>query len=116
MRAGTAIRAGHFLHRGLKLSIGELDFAAPGVAPAFADYLHSFAWLRDLVAAGTRAASAPIAEALVRQWLAAHGATESEPTWSVENRGQRYLLWASPEPLILESSTHRYRSARTDET
>src|SRR3546814_1624949 len=47
-RAGTAIRAGHFLHRGLKLPLGELDFAALNVAPTFADYLHSFAWLRDL--------------------------------------------------------------------
>jgi hypothetical protein len=28
IRAGTAIRAGHFLHRGLKLPLGQLDFAA----------------------------------------------------------------------------------------
>ena len=27
-----------------------LDFAALTVAPTFADYLHSFAWLRDLAA------------------------------------------------------------------
>ncbi|SNT11340.1 heparinase II/III family protein [Sphingopyxis indica] len=111
MRAGTAIRAGHFLHRGLKLSIGELDFAAPGVAPAFADYLHSFAWLRDLAAAGTRAESAPIAEAMVRQWLAAHGETVSEPAWSAENSGWRILFWASHAPLILSSSDLIYRSA-----
>ena len=34
MRAGTAIRAGHFLHRGLRLGLGDLDFSALNVAPA----------------------------------------------------------------------------------
>src|SRR3546814_17981861 len=42
-RAGTAIRAGHFLHRGLKLPLTELDFTALAIAPTYADYLHSFA-------------------------------------------------------------------------
>src|SRR3546814_4587765 len=76
-RAGTAIRAGHFLHRGLKLPLGELDFAALNVAPTFADYLHSFAWLRDLAATGTRADGVPIAEAVVRHWLGPHGDRKS---------------------------------------
>ncbi|NJS14529.1 MAG: hypothetical protein HC788_07880 [Sphingopyxis sp.] len=61
-RAGTAIRAGHFLHRGLKQSLTTLDFAKLDIAPPFADHLHSFAWLRDLSAAATRADGAPIAE------------------------------------------------------
>ena len=43
MRAGTAIRAGHFLHRGLKLSLGNLDFAALDISPPFAFYLLSVA-------------------------------------------------------------------------
>ncbi len=111
MRAGTAIRAGHFLHRGLKLPLADLDFAALGVAPAFADYLHSFAWLRDLAATGTRADGAPIAEQLVRQWLAAHGETVGEPAWRADNAGWRILFWASHAPLILSSSDLVYRSA-----
>lgn len=110
-RAGTAIRAGHFLHRGLKLPLGELDFAALDVAPAFAGYLHSFAWLRDLAATGTRADGAPIAEAVVRQWLSVHGETVSEPAWSAENSGWRILYWAAHAPLILSSSDLVYRSA-----
>src|SRR3546814_1837613 len=40
-RAGTAIRAGHFLHRGLKLPLTELDFTALAIAPTYADYLRS---------------------------------------------------------------------------
>lgn len=110
-RAGTAIRAGHFLHRGLKLSLGELDFAALDVPPAFADYLHSFAWLRDLAATGTRADGVPIAEAVVRHWLATHGETVSEPAWKADNSAWRILFWAAHAPLILSSSDLIYRSA-----
>ncbi|KTE33505.1 MULTISPECIES: heparinase II/III family protein [unclassified Sphingopyxis] len=110
-RAGTAIRAGHFLHRGLKLPLGECDFADLNVAPAFADYLHSFAWLRDLAATGSRADGAPIAEAMVRNWLAAHGETVSEPAWRADNAGWRILYWAFHAPLILSSSDLIYRSA-----
>ncbi len=110
-RAGTAIRAGHFLHRGLKLPLGELDFAALEVAPTFADYLHSFAWLRDLAATGTRADGAPIAEAVVRHWLGTHGETVSEPAWKADNTAWRILFWAAHAPLILSSSDLVYRSA-----
>jgi uncharacterized heparinase superfamily protein len=110
-RAGTAIRAGHFLHRGLKLPLGELDFAALTVAPTFADYLHSFAWLRDLAATGSRADSTPIAEAVVRHWLGTHGETVSEPAWKADNTAWRILFWASHAPLILSSSDLVYRSA-----
>lgn len=110
-RAGTAIRAGHFLHRGLKLPLGELDFATLDVAPTFADYLHSFAWLRDLAATGSRADSAPIAEAVVRHWLGTHGETVSEPAWQADNSAWRILFWAAHAPLILSSSDLIYRSA-----
>lgn len=110
-RAGTAIRAGHFLHRGLKLPLGELDFESLSVAPAFADYLHSFAWLRDLAATGTRADGAPIAEAVVRHWLGTHGETVSEPAWRADNTGWRILFWSAHAPLILSSSDLVYRSA-----
>ncbi|APW73650.1 MULTISPECIES: heparinase II/III family protein [Sphingopyxis] len=110
-RAGTAIRAGHFLHRGLRLPLATLDFTALGVAPSFADHIHSFAWLRDLAATGTRADGAAIAEAIVRQWLAVHGETVSEPAWKADNTGWRILFWAAHAPLILSSSDLVYRSA-----
>jgi uncharacterized heparinase superfamily protein len=110
-RAGTAIRTGHFLHRGLKLSLGDLDFAALEVAPTFADYLHSFAWLRDLAASGSRADGVPIAEAVVRHWLGVHGETVGEPAWKADNTAWRILFWAAHAPLILSSSDLVYRSA-----
>ena len=53
-RAGAAMRAGYFLFRGQKLPIDRLDFARPGVGPAFSDYLHGFRWLRDLSVSASR--------------------------------------------------------------
>lgn len=110
-RAGTAIRAGHFLYRGLKLPLANLDFGNLAVAPPFADHLHSYAWLRDLAASATRADAAPIAEQVVREWLAAHGELVSEPAWRPDNCGWRILYWAAHAPLILSSSDLVYRSA-----
>jgi len=110
-RAGTAIRAGHFLYRGLKQPLATLDFATLDVAPPFADHLHSFAWLRDLAASATRADGTPIVEAIVRDWLAAHGETVSEPAWRPDNCGWRILFWAAHARLILSSSDQIYRSA-----
>jgi uncharacterized heparinase superfamily protein len=110
-RAGTALRAGHFLHRGLKQPLASLDFAALAVPPPFSDHLHSFAWLRDLSATGARADAAPIAEKLVRDWLAAHGELVTEPAWRPDICGWRILYWAAHAPLILSSSDLVYRSA-----
>ncbi|HEX7876828.1 MAG TPA: heparinase II/III family protein [Sphingobium sp.] len=109
-RAGQAIRAGYFLFRGLKQPIATLDFDRLSVTPAFADYIHSFAWLRDLATAGTREQGAPIAEAVMRKWLAAHADTPSEPAWRADNAGWRLLFWAAHAPLILSSSDLVYRS------
>lgn len=110
-KAGTAIRAGHFLHRGLKQPLATLDFAALDVAPSFSDYLHSFAWLRDLAASGARSEGAPIAEQVVRDWMAVHGETVTEPAWRPDNCGWRILFWSAHAPLILSSSDLVYRSA-----
>ena len=109
-RAGQAIRAGYFLFRGLRQPIDMLDFDRLSVIPAFADYLHSFAWLRDLATAGTREQGAPIAEAVLRKWLAQHADTPSEPAWRADNAGWRLLFWSAHAPLILSSSDLVYRS------
>ncbi|WHO38777.1 heparinase II/III family protein [Sphingobium sp. AP49] len=110
LRAGQAIRAGYFLFRGQKLPIDTIDFARLPVGPAFADYLHSFRWLRDLSSAATREQGAPLAEALMRKWLAAHAETPSEPAWRADNAAWRLLFWTAHAPLILSSSDLVYRS------
>ena len=109
-KAGQAIRAGYFLFRGLKQPISALDFERLALIPAFADYLHSFAWLRDLASAATREQGAPVAEAVLRKWLEVHADTPSEPAWRADNAGWRLLFWSAHAPLILSSSDLVYRS------
>lgn len=109
-RAGQAIRAGYFLFRGMKQHLNMLDFNQLSLFPAFAHYLHSFAWLRDLSSAGTREQGAPIAEAVLRKWLDVHADTPSEPAWRADNAGWRLLFWSAHAPLILSSSDLVYRS------
>ncbi len=110
LRAGQALRAGYFLFRGMKQPVETLDFARLDVAPAFADYIHSFRWLRDLASAATREQGAPIAENILRKWLSAHAGTPSEPAWRADNAGWRLLFWTAYAPLILSSSDLVYRS------
>ncbi len=108
--AGKAIRAGHFLFRGLKQPTATLDFAAMQLAEPFADYIHSFAWLRDLAAAGERHDIAPIAEGLQQRWLDAHDERIAEPAWRPDNVGWRILFWLAYAPLLLSTGNHIHRS------
>jgi uncharacterized heparinase superfamily protein len=109
-RAGRALRAGYFLFRGMKQPLETLDFMALDVPPAFRDYIHSFRWLRDLATVATRDQGAPVAEAIMRKWLAAHAEKPSEPAWRADNAGWRLFFWTSQAPLILSSSDLVYRS------
>lgn len=108
-RAGKAIRAGHFLFRGAKMPLSDVDFVAPMAAP-LAEYLHGFRWLRDLGTTATREQGAAIAEAITRRWLSAHAEKPSEPAWAPENAGWRLIFWASYAPYILSSNDLIYRS------
>lgn len=108
-RAGKAIRAGYFLFRGQKLAIADMDFNQPMSTP-LTEYLHGFRWLRDLASAATREQGAPVAEAVLRKWLAAHAEKPSEPAWAPENAGWRLIFWAAYAPYILSSTDLIYRS------
>jgi uncharacterized heparinase superfamily protein len=110
-RIGEAMLAGTLLFQGEALELETLDFSALNVSPAFADHLQSFAWLRDLAAAGPRQKVAPIAELIVRQWLAIHGAHATEAAWRPDICARRILFWGAHAPLILSSSDIVYRSA-----
>lgn len=109
-RAGTAIRTGHFLFRGLKQPLEDIDFARLQQPDAFLDYIHSFRWLRDLSAAASRGHAIPIAEGLTRSWLAAHAEKPSEPAWRVDNAAWRILFWSAYSPFILSTGDQIYRS------
>lgn len=110
-RMGRHITEGRLIFRGETLDLEMLDFTRLNVSPAFADHIQSFAWLRDLAAAGDRATVAPLAELVVRQWLAVHGANVTEAAWRPDLWGNRILHWATHAPLILSSNDIVYRSA-----
>ena len=108
--AGKAIRAGHFLFRGLKQPTARLDFANLMLPGPFADYIHSFAWLRDLAAAGNAQDVAQIAEALQKRWIDAHDEKIAEPAWRPDNAGWRILFWLAYAPMLLSTDDHVHRS------
>lgn len=108
---GNALLNGRIALRGEGRDIADLDFARPDFSPAMAEYLHSFAWLRDLSSVTTRAVGAPIAERLARAWLAEHGEHVSQPAWRADLLGRRILFWSAHAPLILSSADLVYRSA-----
>jgi len=72
---------------------------------------HRFGFLRDLAALDDRVRTAPVAERLMQDWLAAHGETVAEPAWRADHCGWRILHWAAHAPLILSSRDIVYRSS-----
>jgi uncharacterized heparinase superfamily protein len=109
-RRGDTLLDGTLSFRGESRQIGDLHLAKPDFPRAFSDWLHSFAWLRDLSAVATRAQAAPVAEALMRHWLETHADTVSEPAWRADLWGRRILFWTAHAPLILSSTDLVYRS------
>lgn len=109
-RRGKAIRAGFFQIAGQRIELAKLNFATLQAAPEVVDYVHSFAWLRDLAAAAPRETCVPIAEKLVDTWLDANLETVADPAWRADLAARRILNCAAHAPLILSSSDLVYRS------
>jgi uncharacterized heparinase superfamily protein len=108
---GNALLDGVMTFRGEQVPVANIDFTRPRWSPGFADYLHSFAWLRDLSSVTTRTLAAPIAEHILRRWLAAHAAKVSDPAWRADLWGKRILFWTAHAPLILSGRDLVYKSA-----
>lgn len=107
---GNALLDGKLAFRGETHLIDALDLAKPNWSKPFGDYLHSFAWLRDLSTVTTRAGAAPVAEALMRKWLDVHAEKVTDPAWRADLWGRRILFWTAHAPLILSSTDLVYRS------
>lgn len=107
---GDALVAGSMVFAGEQRDIKTLNLAKPDYSRRFGNYLHSFAWLRDLAAVATRQQAAPIAEGLMRRWLEQHADVVSEPAWRPDLWGRRVQFWTAHAPLILSSTDLVYRS------
>jgi uncharacterized heparinase superfamily protein len=108
---GQAMIDGTIIWRSESVPLESYDFSSAGVSASFNDYMQSFAWLRDLAAAGSRAETAPIAEALTQKWIALYAGAVSDVAWRADLWGRRTLFWAAHAPLILSSTDLVYRSA-----
>ena len=106
---GTALLERVAFFAGEAIEIARIDFARPNWSARFDLYLQSFAWLRDLSSVATRVQAAPIAEELMRRWLAVHGEKVSD-AWRGDLWGRRILFWTAHAPLILSSGDLIYRS------
>jgi len=107
---GEALLDGRLLFRGESHAIAGLDLRTFRPSAGCADYLHSFAWLRDLSSVATRARGSPVAEDLMARWLAAHGEKVTALAWRPDLWGWRILFWTAHAPLILSSTDLVYRS------
>ena len=108
---GAALLAGEIGYRGETHALADLDFGRRDWGRPFADYVHSFAWLRDLSTVATRGVGAPIAEALMARWIAAYGERVDALAWAPDLWGRRLLFWTAHAPLILSSTDLVYRSS-----
>lgn len=107
---GREMLEGLIRWKGEAQEIEDCTFTTETWSRGFSDYMQSFAWLRDLGALNDRAAAAPIAEYLMRAWLAAHAENISDAAWRGDLCGKRILYWAAHAPLILSSTDLVYRS------
>ena len=107
VRLGGAMLDGEILWQGESVAIEGYDFRPRAISAAFSDHLQSFAWLRDLSAAGPRQRVAPIAEQLTRRWLDAFGKQVHEAAWRPDLWGRRILFWGCHAPLIMSADDLR---------
>jgi uncharacterized heparinase superfamily protein len=108
---GEVLLEGLIRRGGTEIPIERFDYATAGLSADFADYLQSFAWLRDLSAAATRERGAARAEGMMRKWLMLYADEVSEPAWRADLWGRRILFWTAYAPYILSSGDPVYRSS-----
>ncbi|AXJ95238.1 MULTISPECIES: heparinase II/III family protein [unclassified Sphingomonas] len=111
VKRGQALLRGEIAFRGAAQPIDGFDFRRRDWGAPFADYVHSFAWLRDLSTVATRAQGSPIAEHLMGRWLADYADKVDALAWRPDLWGRRILFWTAHAPLILSSTDLVYRSS-----
>ncbi len=108
---GQMLLRGEIGFRGEVHPIDTLAFKRGEWGRPFAEYLHSFAWLRDLSTVATRAQGAPVAEQLMARWLNEYAEKIDALAWRPDLWGRRLLFWTAHAPLILSSTDLVYRSS-----
>lgn len=92
----------------LRGNVGFSREARP-VAEFWRPVAHSFSWLRDLRAVGRDEAQAR-ARALVREWIADHGAPAGD-AWRPDVLGERIGNWLAQHDFLCTGADQRFRAA-----
>jgi uncharacterized heparinase superfamily protein len=108
---GQALMDGRFHFEGESVAMGEGGPELGGASAALIAHYHSFAWLRDVAAAGPSETAAPLMRAWVAGWLKVNGDHVQEPAWSTAVAARRLLHWPSHAPALLGSNDLVFRSA-----
>ncbi|MCU6455114.1 heparinase II/III family protein [Sphingomonas sp. A2-49] len=111
VQRGRVLLKGELSFRGETHPIDTLAFKRGEWGKPFAEYVHSFAWLRDLSTVATRAQGAPVAEQLMARWLDDYAERVDALAWRADLWGRRLLFWTAHAPLILSSTDLVYRSS-----
>jgi uncharacterized heparinase superfamily protein len=98
------ILAGRFPLAGRLFEAGdESPFLQQLPSRAFAERLHSFAWLRHMRALRTNAARNQ-ARAIVGSWMHLHGRKPKGPAFEPHVAAERMIAWLSHSPILLQGA------------
>ncbi len=97
---GARLLEGVFAHSGERVSVGPRGdpWAQRPPSERFRDWLHGFAWMRDLLAADPERGPAR-ARALVDGWLARFGKWD-RTAWSPRPTARRAYFWLADAPTL----------------
>lgn len=84
-------------------TFGQSPFALELPSRAFAERLHSFAWLRHIRANKTEAACAYARES-VSEWISIHGRRRKGIAWSGQVVAERIIAWLSHSTIVLQGA------------
>ncbi|WJR69457.1 heparinase II/III family protein [Neorhizobium sp. CSC1952] len=82
---------------------GESPFSVELPSRAFAERLHSFAWLRHIRTNKTEAACAH-ARQIVADWIALHGRRPKGMAWEPNVAAERVVAWLSHSTVVLQGA------------
>ena len=82
---------------------GESPFSVELPSRAFAERLHSFAWLRHIRTNKTEAACAH-ARQIVADWIALHGRRPKGMAWEPNIAAERVVAWLSHSTVVLQGA------------
>ncbi|WP_117194674.1 heparinase II/III family protein [Rhizobium terrae] len=84
-------------------TFGQSPFSVDLPSHAFAERLHSFAWLRHIRTNKTEAACAHV-RSIVADWIATHGRRQRGVAWEANVLAERVIAWLSHSTVILQGA------------